>query len=47
MDIVPSLEELKQMKYMNMVIKEVHDTSSYNEDTSNLHWLESSTQYAC
>mgnify|MGYP004487527513 CR=1 FL=1 len=47
MDIVPSLEELKQMKYMNMVIKEVHGTFSYKEEESNLHWLESSTQYAC
>ena len=47
MDIVPSLEELKQMKYMNMVIKEVHDTFPCKEDASKLHWLESSTQYAC
>ena len=37
MDIVPSLEELKQMKYMNMVIKEVYDAFPYNEDTSNLY----------
>ncbi|KAG1146698.1 hypothetical protein G6F37_011919 [Rhizopus arrhizus] len=37
MDIVPSLEELKQMKYMNMVIKEVHDTFPYKEEVSNLH----------
>jgi hypothetical protein len=37
MDIVPSLEELKQMKYMNMVIKEVYDAFPYKEEVPNLH----------